>query len=471
MDPPQRGSSDLRFKECGAVVTQASRHFATLSTFQSSVLYLPADPTESHSRSFISILGVTLESLVMKPFNKEFPSELWPLILRWLRNPTPLPSSRPPRSELAQPHLAQTVRVSKYFNSIVERLLYTHVISEDFPGLFAVPESAPGRRFTLTKSLKVEYCSKTTDVTYRTIFSTPAAGSQTSPEHSVWRNVGLSRQEHEAGLDLACEAEIARIHILTCRFQGELGGEKRSMADVLPRLETRAINSIYASEDDAYHRYERNIMDGSREKERMQVSVIMFAEFLKSGNLRHFCILDNLGPLSLPLVSYASFQGPPHTLSVHFSRLSGARFPVSMGRNIRWAYDGPPNADMREYFGEMSRDLMLVAKHRKALVAGPGNSGTNRPRPANSDVADVDIYMSSTMLSPGFEPAYTSFYPNAAIELDARALSIDKERVMVRLLGAECQTHMRKSSGLLDVVRWHPTWEAPICEACGVGWV
>lgn len=49
----------------------------------------------------------------MKPFNKQFPAEIYPLILIHLRNPIPLPNSYPARSEIYQPHLAQGIRVNK----------------------------------------------------------------------------------------------------------------------------------------------------------------------------------------------------------------------------------------------------------------------------------------------------------------------------------------------------------------------
>lgn len=117
---------------------------------------------------------------------------------------------------------------------------------------------------------------------------------------------------------------------------------------------------------------------------------------------------------------------------------------------------------MKMYVKEIIQEVMAVGQHRADIVEGdPSMAGWGMP--AKTDIADIDIYLSSAVDDPFFDQISGASPSGGRNEM----MSEERQEAVIASLRDELQARLRSRTKTLDTVRWHLTERAPICEACG----
>jgi hypothetical protein len=245
---------------------------------------------------------------------------------------------------------------------------------------------------------------------------------------------------------------------------------KRGMSRIFPFLRSLAISSIYGKEDsNVWQRY-HDIFIESRMKCDTLPCAKLFEKFLASGDLRHLCIWEMCGPLSIPELSTPHtrpvYRKPRSTTTIHFSTVYDP-LPFTLGSSIRWVSQIPHSSDWANILHSIGRSINSTIANRTQYARTGDKSFQKYP-------ALVEIYCSTgfygreefddttgafSILSPGQRPKPIISLP--------RPLSPAEQQVMAGKLGAILQSYSRSSSDCdTDLLNWHLSSEAPMCPAC-----
>jgi hypothetical protein len=278
------------------------------------------------------------------------PQEVWGLVLPFAKNPIPLPLSMPDRSVLRQPHLVSAmltckvsiyfaqIRISKLipqlFHTLCVPLLYTNIVPDRFDKLlYAASEPNQKYLYSHTKSLHIEYCHKGIEPTYLDIFEYRGRWAEYDPQH--WWEYNDDHLAEWEGYDV-----ISALSENDC-----------NMSVVRPALRTVAVSSIYGQDApgrEGRHVWRNRLRVLEEFEERggpnVEVCMVKFEDFLASGDLRHLCIREPMGPLSLPEMTCpherAECVNPRSTTTIHFGQMDDV-LAMTLGSPIRWVSDFP----------------------------------------------------------------------------------------------------------------------------------
>ncbi|KAI9633832.1 uncharacterized protein MKK02DRAFT_28590 [Dioszegia hungarica] len=284
-----------------------------------------------------------------KPPTQSVPSDIWHLILPYLRNPTPAPLSRPPRSQMCQPDLCSASLTCRLFAEIVNPLLYTHITTDQFALLFRdINNPTFYRRFRQTRSLLIEYMPTGEDADY---------GDLMADEGRRWSKLGRTEEEMDAATFKECGDEAEGI----------------------------------------------------------------------------IAALGDFHPLGVFPFSSAK---DPRTPTVNYTRTchmapKTSNLSISLGLPMRWASD---------YAGEEHWDEMAkIASDCVGQVAGARARFKDVPD-YKAEVVDLEVCCTTRPPADGWG---------------------------VKPIGERLQARLRATGHPEDRVRWYPSSETPICEACG----
>jgi hypothetical protein len=257
----------------------------------------------------------------------------------------------------------------------------------------------------------------------------------------------------------ACAAEVEMLTVVVRRLAA-LG-----VAKVLPSLETLAVASIYGVNHLYWQFYERYTRQTHTPAESRPLGCkLLFEQLISSGSLRHVCIRNPSGPLSLPGTATPLLPRPrPHLPPITTVHLE-ADFELApmgiVGTSIRLVSDIPAEDDWLLHLHQMG---YAVERALAQQNPGPGVA------------LDVEIYLSNSLFSgTRFEahPEIFALAPATGLVERAdppRTLSVPLQRLMATKIGGVLQKFLRNTSGREDTVRWHASADSPICGACGSG--
>lgn len=209
------------------------------------------------------------------------------------------------------------------------------------------------------------------------------------------------------------------------------------MARALPRLETIAIGSIYGKQHSAFLKWEDTIQRAGDETTQTPsyLGALAFRKFLSSGGLKHLCQRGDFHPLGVFPFSSAK---DPRTPTVNYTRTchmapKTSNLSISLGLPMRWASD---------YAGEEHWDEMAkIASDCVGQVAGARARFKDVPD-YKAEVVDLEVYCTTRPPAGGYG---------------------------VKPIGERLQAQLRATGHPEDRVRWYPSSETPVCEACGSG--
>lgn len=293
---------------------------------------------------------------------------------------------------------------------------------------------------------------------YHLIF---ALGGSTWPSVGAMKGSGAEIRAKNA----ACAGELAT-WVLTLWDMNEVGLPSR-----FPSLETLANASIGGERDpDQWTTYERTRYPPDQPSDsdvlhHLPYCQSLFEQLITSASLRHLCIRDASGPLSLPPTTQtAPFHNLPSAQHVTTIHLGGGRFTLLLGvdRSFRWVGDLPATHDwkaaIQSIFIPKSLDTIINYRTERAGVAYPSE-------------LDVDVYLSTTHdLDADFVEALQAFTPGQSdLTQSCSKSAIEKQRKVAGELGTALQGILREGTERKDMIRWHVLADAPTCGACGSG--
>ncbi|KAI9639210.1 uncharacterized protein MKK02DRAFT_39501 [Dioszegia hungarica] len=383
--------------------------------------------------------------------------DIWPIILSYLRRPLPLPYSRPDRSALAQGDLARAARVCKAFLGIIIPILYRVVLTDNFPLLImGMSKKVTTLQSPLfyTKNLYIEYRGKALEPTYLQYLTHP----------DLTHAYGVNESGKVLMRRASCVREVKAWMDTLAWFQ--MPGS--SMARILPKLETLAISSIYGKlHGRMWNEYESlaalSTNDGST-----------IHEVLASSNIRHLCVADTYGPLSLPTPAHLPKVLGNFTQCLHFG--GGDIFNPSetypqdllslpLGRPVRWVSQYPSTADLFGLIGYMTGIIKHAVSDRR-LAGAP-----HHPR---SRSVDLEIYCSSARMRSAVFPKEawaelgTPITPRPPAQPYFVVSDPEQKGAVQQNLDLLLEA-LRAQGGKYDSVKWFISPETPICLACGCG--
>lgn len=310
--------------------------------------------------------------------------------------------------------------------------------------LRSISDPAMRRRFSVTKSLHIEYRERTANPTYKQIFAYGdiAWGVLDQPS---------AAQEKNGSFLQSCGVELKNL-CGTLRSILQIG----TLA-IFPRLTTITVSSAYGVEAGTWGQYEMKYGKDAGEDTLGDCSDL-FDKFLSSSAVQHLCIRNQQGPLCIgPLpdcgLNHASF---PYSRTLHFNARPPL-LPLPDRLPIRWVSDIKSDQNWSDILVRLGTAVACAREIRKFQGS---------PRPAN-----VDIYGSTSVRLPAtIAPKPGSYNLNSCIDSSySTALTIDAQRKIAKQAGAALQTFLRETSGVKDIVRFHPSADIPICVACGSG--
>lgn len=238
------------------------------------------------------------------------------------------------------------------------------------------------------------------------------------------------------------------------RALNELLGLNPSL--IFPQLQSIAVSSIYGSRSRAYTFFDAGDTAKIHPSEPAVVVDVQvkFEKFLARVGVNSYCTRETNGPLSIPSVSYASDYDSSLSSSCvrtqHFN-IRTPRYPIPFGLPIRWCSDEPQSLQFSQAVQGIIHWVLQHIKLRKEAQRLYG---------INQDVVDLTVYCST-----GF---WAINHPETGEPMTVVLTEADQEE-KAKILGTALQKSLRDSSGLEDVVRFHPWSKTPTCPACGGG--
>lgn len=340
----------------------------------------------------------------------------------------------------------------KLFRSICERLLYAHITTDWLDKLLENADQPWRQRlFQHTRSLRIEYGDRDRE-SYRLIM---ARGAE------FWDYWGQTADEAELTEMKECRAEMENLTEALTKAN-KVGTQK-----LFPRLETIAVSSVYGKGTDVWQRYE-DFLDELELRTNIERCCEQFTTFCTSGNVRHICLEQMVSSL---YVYWRNVSFPiDHTMSTTEHSVNvDTYFSLWPGLPLRWVCTMPPTSDFVAGIRLVTKALEYILRHRD--LAPPSQCRGKPP-------VTLDIYYStptvprtsSKKLGPKLYDfgvlGRITFPPNSP----RRSLTLEEQRTITAELGANAQTLFRSSKNghPADQIRWYPSGDAPLCDACGI---
>lgn len=360
---------------------------------------------------------------------------------------------------------------------MLEPLLYTDVITDQLEEVIAsacLHPPSPDCRFTFTKSLRIEYHEKGKDLSYLRLLQ-----ACTCQKKSPWDQVGMTRMD---GRELAMEQCGDEITDYTSSMGSMTDKGQRDvwMEVVFPRLSTVAVDSIYGDQDGCWRKYEELHLWNPEIAQLAKKDAGSFDEWIRCGNIKHLCLRDAVGPLTIDDISFANAEHPcgrpvDYSRTIHFSK-SVNNLALPLGRLITYASDAPLDTDFAAVLESFANEFSGLSEDRYHAAVELSNQG----RDVASDVSDIDVYLSASSIDTlAFDLA---FGIESAPEINllkalgglvpktgSRRLSEAEQVAVTKHLEEILQTALRARSGREDKVRWHLSQDIKVCKACGSG--
>lgn len=153
-----------------------------------------------------------------------------------------------------------------------------------------------------------------------------------------------------------------------------------------------------------------------------------------------------------------------------------SQLAIRFGSRTRWTLDDSPEADWADVV------LSILGQIHKVIAIRDSSLGQFEAGEAPyRDIAMLEIYNSTNRFTP--EKLFSridelplaggnlglSFSGYGAGDTTTHTLSKGEQRRLCHQLGEHLQAYMRERSGLGDEVVWRPSFETPVCAACGTG--
>lgn len=261
----------------------------------------------------------------------------------------------------------------KLFNSIATPILYKVVMTDRFSH-FLFESDLPSRTKQLryTQALFIEYEEESDSLSYDSIL-----------RHGydfLWQLVGSMTE----GMEFARMAESQSRMITLNDALGKL--QKSGLKRLFPSLTTVAISSIYGRQSDRWVYFEKaqdEFIALASDKLDPRMCGFTLALLLGDSHVKHFCVRDMLGPLSMPPVSTrlleADLRGPKKY--AHLDTILD-KFPTQLGRELRLSSDVPMKAGWEALHDDIS---FCLSEYGKKIVWPPhtptpySSTSTSRP--------------------------------------------------------------------------------------------
>lgn len=161
-----------------------------------------------------------------------------------------------------------------------------------------------------------------------------------SGRRSLWQRCGHGTAVLEAIIHGESEYE--------CRYliPGLQAACALGMSELLPRLHTMCISSIYGDSNYMHRQYSTD--DELNDKRNLFHARSLLASFIPSGSLRHLCIRGTGGPLAMP--PFLSISDFPHganlayTRTIHFTTAPNL-LPIVHDLPTTWICEADPTDD------------------------------------------------------------------------------------------------------------------------------
>lgn len=223
-------------------------------------------------------------------------------------------------------------------------------------------------------------------------------------------------------------------------------------AKILPRLQSISVSSLYGVESDLWYRF--GVHCYRNKAQTVYACTEMFDQFLQTSNVNHLCVRDQNGPLQISSMSRGQYSR-----TVHFEP-NPLRVPLILGSPVRFVSAFGPNENYREILQRIGTAIDLSRSVRSQM---PGQGSDSRTA--------IDIYCSTSVnLPPTTTLAPGRFNLASSIPAGSgKILIADAQRRIASKAGEKLQTLLRESSGVKDIVRFHPSADIEVCVACGSG--
>jgi hypothetical protein len=206
---------------------------------------------------------------------------------------------------------------------------------------------------------------------------------------------GLTENQKLAKMQLGREAEMKSLTTCLTWIQTVFG-----MSKLFPRLETIAISSVYGKLGVSWNEDKTRSLRKDNDLVPPAVCAKLFHEVLATSTVKHVCVGDSNGPLSLPRYPQLPLVKGKYTQTLHFG--GGDTLPVNgsdpraydtlslpLGQPVRWVSQYSSTEDAVNLLGYMIRVIQNVVDIRA------GDYGQNPPR---EKAILLELYCSSRQL-------------------------------------------------------------------------
>lgn len=224
---------------------------------------------------------------------------------------------------------------------IATPLMFRVIVTDDFPSLIGgVDFPSPTSPLRFTKRLYIEYSDKSTPPSYLGLMG-----------DFPWAGCGTLNPVEEHGLRMA--NSMAEVRRLTAALQRV---HPVGLDEVMPRLRTVAVASIWGKESADWQLYKQHRRHGDEKEIRTESCAELFQDVLACSCVTAQCIRDISGPLSISKIATVT---PYHTMpsaTYHFGSPYGLphsgpgphgpdgmyftseieELPLVLGGRVRW---------------------------------------------------------------------------------------------------------------------------------------
>lgn len=251
------------------------------------------------------------------------------------------------------------------------------------------------------------------------------------------------------------------------------------MEVAFPNLTHMSVTSIYGKETDRWSEYSDQSAKTGPSLGNLRLIVEankVFKIMINWSNIQHLCIRDFTGPLSLPTMNNLAenARGDSIAAVIHFG-FDKLPPPLQLGARTHWRSDISPLEDLGPLITYMSKTLKAARRLRAAF---------SRSEDMSTEVADLEIFLSTEYLAQprgatlsdhefgtptvtdpeGFRGTMEAY--DCELGHAGRRMPPKRQKAMIEMFEPLWKKQLH---GPKDVLKVHPVFEMPVCEACGSG--